>query len=119
MEQKIPASSSSLKPRSGDPSPQCQPDTSHDTRAAVYVRASTASRSVCGSNTAYDQDPSVQEQPLLELLRHRGWQLHRVYADRISGSKERRCDLDQLMADARRGKFDIVVSGALFGSLAA
>jgi len=51
----------------------------------------------------------VQEQPLLELLRQRGWQLHRVYADRISGSKERRCGLDQLMADARRGKFDIVV----------
>jgi len=69
-----------------------------------------ASHSVCGSNTAYDQDTSVQEQPLLELLRHRGWPLHRIYAGSISGSKERRCGLDQLMAEARRGKSDIVVA---------
>jgi len=35
--------------------------------------------------------------------------LHRIYADRASGAKESRPGLDQLMADARRGLFDVVV----------
>ena len=39
----------------------------------------------------------------------RGWQLHHVYADRASGAKERRPGLDALMADARRGLFNVVL----------
>ena len=31
------------------------------------------------------------------------------YTDRISGTRARRPGLDQLMADARRGRFDVVV----------
>jgi len=109
MEQEAPASPNTSRHHPGKPALQSCVDASRARRAAVYLRASTASRSVCGSNTVYDQDPSVQEQPLLELLRQRGWQLYRIYADRISGSKERRSGLDTLMADARRGKFQVVV----------
>lgn len=109
MEQEAPAAHNASRYHPGKPALRSRVDASHARRAAVYLRVSTASRSVCGSNTAYDQDPSVQEQPLLDLGRNRGWPLHRVYADRISGSKERRTGLDALMADARRGTFDIVV----------
>ena len=42
-------------------------------------------------------------------MSQRGWQLAKVYSDRASGAKERRPGLDALMADARRGLFDVVV----------
>ena len=78
-------------------------------RACLYLRVSTASKSKRGDASAFDQDPAVQEQPLRELLVQRGWALHQVYSDRASGAKERRPGLDALMADARRGAFDVVV----------
>jgi DNA invertase Pin-like site-specific DNA recombinase len=78
-------------------------------RAAAYLRVSTASRTKRGGVPTFDQDPAVQEQPLRELIRQRGWRLHGVYVDRMSGAKEARPGLDQLMADARRGQFDVVV----------
>jgi DNA invertase Pin-like site-specific DNA recombinase len=43
------------------------------------------------------------------LITQRGWSTHRVYSDRASGAKERRPGLDALMADARRGLFDVVI----------
>ncbi len=82
---------------------------SADPRAAAYVRVSTAKRSRHGDTLAFDQDPAVQEKPLRELVAQRGWELRRVYTDRASGAKERRPGLDQLMADARRGEFEVVV----------
>jgi len=78
-------------------------------RAGLYVRVSTASRKKEGNAAAYDQNPEVQEQPLCVFVAQRGWLLHRVYCDRASGAKERRRGLDQLMADARRGAFDVAV----------
>ncbi len=78
-------------------------------RAAIYVRVSTASKTRRGDAVAFDQEPAVQEQPLRDLIQHRGWQLHRVYSDRASGAKERRPGLDELMADARRGLFHVLV----------
>jgi DNA invertase Pin-like site-specific DNA recombinase len=78
-------------------------------RACAYLRVSTASKSKRGDAVAFDQDPAVQEQPLRDLIAHRVWTLERVYSDRASGDKERRRGLDELMADARRGAFDIVV----------
>jgi len=56
-------------------------------RAAVYVRCSTTSKKQFGDTAAYLQNPDVQLKPLLQLLENRGWMLHRVYSDRISGSK--------------------------------
>ncbi len=46
---------------------------------------------------------------MLDLIAHRGLDLHKVYSDRASGAKERRPGLDALMADARRGLFAVVV----------
>ena len=77
-------------------------------RACLYLRVSTASKTKHDSST-FNQNPAVQEQPLRELIAQRGWQLCHVYSDRASGAKERRPGLDALMADARRGAFDVVL----------
>ena len=69
-------------------------------KVAIYIRVSTASKTKHGAEATYDQNPDVQEQPLRELARQRGWEVHQVYADRASGAKERRPGLDALMADA-------------------
>ncbi len=78
-------------------------------RAAVYVRVSTAKKSQQGEALTFDQNPEVQEKPLRDLIAQRDWVLRRVYSDRESGAKERRPGLDDLMRDARRGEFDVVV----------
>lgn len=78
-------------------------------RAAAYVRVSTSSRSRRGDEVSFDQNPEVLEEPILALITQRGWTTHRVYSDRASGAKERRPGLDALMADARRGLFDVVI----------
>src|SRR5215472_15751448 len=77
-------------------------------RASVYVRVSTASKTKHDPST-FNQNPAVQEQPLRQLIAQRGWQFRQVYSDRASGAKERRPGLDALMADARRGAFDVVL----------
>ena len=78
-------------------------------KAAIYVRVSTASKSKQGDALNFVKNPEVQEQPLRAMVAQRGWSLHSVYPDRASGSKERRPGLDALMADARRGLFDVGV----------
>ncbi len=79
------------------------------TRACAYLRVSTASKTKHGACCTFDQDPAVQEKPILDLITNRGWTPVRVYSDRTSGAKERRPGLDTLMADARRGAFEVVV----------
>ena len=76
-------------------------------RAALYVRVSSTDKR--RETAVYEQNPDVQEKPLRDLLAQRGWPLHKLYVDRASGAKERRPGLDALMADARRGQFDVVV----------
>lgn len=78
-------------------------------RAALYLRVSTATKSRRGEVIAFEQDPAVQERPLRDLIAQRGWTVYRVYSDRLSGAKEVRPGLNALMADARRGAFDVVV----------
>ena len=39
----------------------------------------------------------------------RGFEIVNEYTDRISGAKARRPGLDQMMTDARRGRFDVVL----------
>jgi DNA invertase Pin-like site-specific DNA recombinase len=71
-------------------------------RAALYLRVSTL-----------DQNPESQLHDLLQLAQQRGWDVVCRYVDHgISGTRSRRPGLDQLMADARRGKFDVVVCWA-------
>ena len=68
-------------------------------KVAVYVRVSTNR----------DQHPEMQRDELVRYLRQRGWALHKVYCDKISGATERRPALDQLMSDACRGLFKILL----------
>jgi DNA invertase Pin-like site-specific DNA recombinase len=56
-----------------------------------------------------DQHPETQLHDLRGLAAQRGLEIVAEYTDRISGAKGKRPGLDQLMADARRGKFDILL----------
>ena len=67
-------------------------------RAALYLRVSSV-----------DQHPETQLHDLRQMAAQRGLEIVEEYTDRISGVKAKRPGLDQLMADARRGKFDIVL----------
>ena len=70
-----------------------------DPRVAIYCRVSTASQSV---------DP--QESALQEYATRRDWTQVRVFKDRaVSGARDRRPALDQLMTECRRGSVDLVL----------
>jgi DNA invertase Pin-like site-specific DNA recombinase len=70
-------------------------------RAAVYARVSTIGKG---------QDPGVQLREFSDYAERRGWTVAGEYVDvGISGAKDRRPELDRLMADAHRRKFDVVV----------
>jgi DNA invertase Pin-like site-specific DNA recombinase len=67
-------------------------------RAAVYARVSTV-----------DQEPENQLQELRRYVQARGWTMAE-YVDRgVSGAKDRRPALDELVTDARRRRFDVLV----------
>jgi DNA invertase Pin-like site-specific DNA recombinase len=65
-------------------------------------------------STLLGQDPQHQLVPIKAFADARGFKLVDEYIDiGISGSKERRPELDRLISDARRGKFKIVICAAL------
>jgi DNA invertase Pin-like site-specific DNA recombinase len=67
-------------------------------RAAIYARVST-----------FDQEPENQLAEVRRYITARGWTAVE-YVDRgVSGAKDRRPALDQLLTDARRRRFDVVV----------
>src|SRR5665811_618595 len=69
-------------------------------RVALYARVSTLN----------GQDPEMQLSELREYASRRGWRITREYVDQgVSGSKESRPELNQLMADAHQRKFDAVL----------
>ena len=69
-------------------------------RAAIYARVST---------TGHGQDPMLQIRELREYCARRGWEVAGEYVDQgISGTRERRPELDRLQADAHRRRFDVV-----------
>jgi len=69
-------------------------------KVAIYARVST-------SNNV--QDPTMQTRELREYCERRGWQVVGEYVDvGVSGTKEKRPELDNLMSDAHRRKFDAV-----------
>jgi DNA invertase Pin-like site-specific DNA recombinase len=69
--------------------------------AAIYARVSTLNNG---------QDPTLQTRELREYCDRRGWNVIGEYVDiGISGAKDRCPQLDRLMADCRRRKFDVVV----------
>ena len=69
-------------------------------RVALYARVSTLN----------GQDPEMQLSELREYASRRGWSITREYVDQgVSGSKESRPELNELMVDAHRRKFDAVL----------
>jgi DNA invertase Pin-like site-specific DNA recombinase len=69
-------------------------------RAAIYARVSTSK----------GQNPEMQVRELEEYCARRGWTPADRYVDSgISGTKDSRPELNRLMADARRRRFDAVV----------
>jgi DNA invertase Pin-like site-specific DNA recombinase len=67
-------------------------------RAAIYCRVSTS-----------DQNPDLQQTELREYCAFRKWEIVEPFTDTISGAKDRRPALDRMLADARRGKFEVIV----------
>ena len=56
-----------------------------------------------------DQHPESQLYDLRQMAAQRGYQIVKEYTDKISGAKARRPGLDQLMQDAHRGGFDVLL----------
>jgi DNA invertase Pin-like site-specific DNA recombinase len=68
-------------------------------RVAIYARVST--------NSA--QDPAMQIRELREYCKNRGWKIAGEFVDSgISGATDSRPQLNRLMADANRCRFDLV-----------
>ena len=67
-------------------------------RAAIYVRVST-----------FDREPENRLRELRQYIAARGWTAVE-YVDRgVSGSKDKRPALDELLIAAKRRKFDVLV----------
>jgi DNA invertase Pin-like site-specific DNA recombinase len=70
-------------------------------RAAIYARVSTSNNG---------QNPGMQLGELREHCQRRGWEIVGEYVDAgVSGAKERRPQLDRLLADCRRRRVDVVL----------
>jgi len=67
-------------------------------RAVLYMRVSSL-----------DQHPETQLHDLRQMADQRGYEVIHEYTDRISGAKARRPGLDEMMRDARRGRFDVIL----------
>lgn len=59
--------------------------------------------------SSIEQHPETQLCDLRPLATARGYETVGQYSDTISGSKAKRPGLDQLMSDARRGRFDVML----------
>ncbi len=69
-------------------------------RAAFYGRVST---------TNHKQDVGLQTRELRQFAEARGWQIFGEYLDEgISGAKDSRPELNRLMNDAHKRRFDVV-----------
>jgi DNA invertase Pin-like site-specific DNA recombinase len=59
--------------------------------------------------SSVDQHLETQLHDLRQMASQRGYEIVQEYTDRISGVKAKRPGLGQMMADARRGRFDVVL----------
>ncbi len=70
------------------------------TRVAIYARVST---------TNHGQDVGLQTRELRQFAEARGWTVAGEYIDAgVSGAKDSRPELNRLMADAHKRRFDVV-----------
>lgn len=68
-------------------------------KVAIYARVST-----------HEQSPEMQLLDLRRYANERGFEIHHEFIDiGISGTKDSRPALDELMQDARKCKFDILL----------
>jgi len=73
--------------------------TPHSTRVAIYARVSTT-----------EQSTDSQLLDLRRYVRERGWDIFKEYVDEgISGTKDSRPALNELMNDAKKRRFDVVL----------
>jgi DNA invertase Pin-like site-specific DNA recombinase len=69
-------------------------------RMAIYARVST---------TNHGQDVTLQTRELEQFAEARGWRMVDAYIDAgVSGAKDSRPELNRLMADAHKRRFDVV-----------
>lgn len=79
-------------------------DQKKTTKAALYVRVSTL----------LGQSVDNQLIPLREFASQRGFDVFKEYSDEgVSGSRERRPGLDEMLKDAQLGKFKVLIVTAL------
>jgi len=70
-------------------------------KVAIYARVSKMNG---------HQNPETQLIPLREYCKSRGWEVFAEYVDHgVSGAKESRPQLNRMMADAKRGRFGVVL----------
>jgi DNA invertase Pin-like site-specific DNA recombinase len=70
------------------------------TRVAIYARVSTVN---------HGQDVSMQTRELRQFAEARGWNVAGEYIDAgVSGAKDSRPELNRLMGDAHKRRFDVV-----------
>jgi DNA invertase Pin-like site-specific DNA recombinase len=67
-------------------------------RAALYLRVSTV-----------DQNLTTQLLDLRTMAQQRGLEIVHEYTDKISGAKAKRPGLDELLHDARKHRFDVLL----------
>lgn len=75
---------------------------SNELRAAIYCRVSTA-----------EQDLDNQVLQIEELCRVRGWRIVERYQETAGGARGDRGELRRMLADSKRGRFDVLVFWAL------
>jgi predicted site-specific integrase-resolvase len=69
-------------------------------KVAIYARVSTVN---------HGQDVSLQTRELRQFAEARGWTVAGEYIDSgVSGAKDSRPELNHLMADAHKRRFDVV-----------
>ena len=69
-------------------------------KIALYSRVSTSDKG---------QDPEMQLRELREYCQRREWSVAGAYVDCISGARDKRTELNRLMADAKQRRFDVVL----------
>ncbi len=67
-------------------------------KAAIYARVSTV-----------EQNPEIQTEELETYIGYKSLELYKIYVDRVSGSKDSRPALNDMMFDMRKGCFDAIV----------
>jgi DNA invertase Pin-like site-specific DNA recombinase len=65
---------------------------------ALYARVSSE-----------QQDTDLQIRELTEFAANKGWEVYRIYEEKITGTTANRPQLKQMMADMKSGKFSIVL----------